>query len=208
MVAIKLVCELTGALDSFMYALKSPDTQRQYPIRLRIFFNFLQVQGDTVEEQAVVFLDKVIIKREWSAEDCLIRFITYNKQRVADGTLAAGTLSNYAMIVKLFYEMNNIIINWKRISRGLPKSRIVASDRAPSIEEIQTLVQYPDRRIKPLVYTMFSSGIRLGAWNYLKWKHIVPIPNGNGVAKIIVYAGEPEEYYSFISAEAYNALKE
>jgi hypothetical protein len=24
---------------------------------------------------------------------------------------------------------------------------------------------------------MISSGIRLGAWDYLKWKHIVPIEN-------------------------------
>jgi hypothetical protein len=58
---------------------------------------------------------------------------------------------------------------------------------------------------------MCSSGIRLGAWDYLKWKHIIPILGLNNeiiAAKIIVYAGEEEEYFSFISLEAYSYLKE
>ena len=41
------------------------------------------------------------------------------------------------------------------------------------LEEIRKIVEYPDRRIKPIVYTMASSGIRLGAWNYLKWNHMI-----------------------------------
>lgn len=56
---------------------------------------------------------------------------------------------------------------------------------------------------------MASSGIRLGAWDYLKWKHIIPLHSKSGkllAARIIVYAGESDEYYGFISPEAYNAL--
>jgi hypothetical protein len=56
--------------------------------------------------------------------------------------------------------------------KGLPKGRRYADDRAPKIEEISMILEYPDRRIKPIVLTMVSSGIRLGAWNYLKWKNI------------------------------------
>ena len=65
-------------------------------------------------------------------------------------------------------------------------------------------------RIKPVVLVMMSSGIRIAAWHYLKWKHIIPIERDGSViaAKIIVYAGEPEQYYSFITGEAYNALKD
>jgi len=39
-------------------------------------------------------------------------------------------------------------------------------------EEIQTIVKYPRRRNKPILYTMESSGIRLGACNLLKWEHV------------------------------------
>ena len=60
-------------------------------------------------------------------------------------------------------EMNDIHVSWKKISRGVPRGRQAANDRAPTREEIQRLLEYPDRRIKPIVYTMISSGIRIGA---------------------------------------------
>jgi len=108
--------------------------------------------------------------------------------------------------------MNDIVLNWKKISRGLPSGRRAANDRAPTLEEIQRLVEYPDRRIKPIIYTMVSSGIRIGAWDYLQWKHISPISNNTTgeiiAAKILVYPGDREEYYTFITPEAYNELKE
>lgn len=46
---------------------------------------------------------------------------------------------------------------------------------------------------------MASSGIRLGAWEYMKWGNIQPIEKEGEVvaAKIIVYAGEEDEYFSF-----------
>jgi integrase len=59
---------------------------------------------------------------------------------------------------------------------------------------------------------MASSRIRIGAWDYLQWKHITPISNNTTgeitAAKILVYAGDREEYYAFITPEAYTALKE
>jgi hypothetical protein len=56
---------------------------------------------------------------------------------------------------------------------------------------------------------MASSGIRLGAWDYLQFKHIKPIEKGGKIiaAKIIVYAGEDDEYFSFITPEAYYELQ-
>ncbi|HEX9830940.1 MAG TPA: hypothetical protein VGA94_04565, partial [Thermodesulfobacteriota bacterium] len=100
-------------------------------------------------------------------------------------------------------------LSWKKISRGLPRGRRHAADRAPTIEEIQKIVEYPDRRIRPIVFTMCSSGIRLGAWDYLKWGNVKPIEKDGQIvaARITVYAGDEEQYFSFISPEAYNELK-
>jgi integrase len=47
--------------------------------------------------------------------------------------------------------------------------------------------------------------------DYLRWKHIKPISNGEGeliASKVLVYPGDYEEYYTFITPEAYNALRE
>jgi hypothetical protein len=70
----------------------------------------------------------------------------------------------------LFYEMSDILIQWKNITTVLPKSRKYADDRAPTIDEIQNICGYLDRRIKAIVYIIASSGIRLDACDYLKLK--------------------------------------
>jgi hypothetical protein len=98
----------------------------------------------------------------------------------------------------------------EKILRGLPKGRRFANDRAPTYDEIQLLVKYPDRRIKLIVYTMTSSGIRLGAWDYLRWGNISPISNDGKVvaAKIIICCEEEDEYFSFITPEPWTSLND
>jgi integrase len=100
-------------------------------------------------------------------------------------------------------------VQWKRLVRGLPKGRRYADDRAPTLEEIRKTMEYPDRMIKAIIYTMASSGIRLGAWDDLKWKHVHPITKNGRVlaAKLIVYGGNAEEYFTFITPEAYYELE-
>jgi integrase len=200
-------------LYSFMYALKSSEARRQYPKRLKMLFDYLKLQG-SLEEQAKQFLDNTMQKGIQWAQDSIMIFLDFHKERVRKKELAAGTLKNYYRAVKLFCDMNGLTINWRRISKGLPRAKNASNDRAPTIEEIRKLVEYPDRRIKPIVYSMASGGFRLGAWDYLQWKHVSPTNSENAkdgeviAAKLIVYADEAEEYYTFITPEAYYALKD
>ena len=62
----------------------------------------------------------------------------------------------------MFCEVTDITVQWKKIARGLPRGKRYADDRAPTLDEICKIIEYPDRRIKPLVYTMASSGVRVG----------------------------------------------
>ena len=108
--------------------------------------------------------------------------------------------------------MNDIIINWKKLGKGIPAERHNADDRIPTMEEIKKLLEHPDRRIKPIVYTMLSAGIRVGSWDHLKWKHIIPMLRNNVLVagKIILRNTKinNREYYSFITPEAYYSLKD
>lgn len=209
-------------LNSFLYALKSSEAKRQYPARLMKFFDYLEIENTNVntkdksafkyklERQSIVFLEKAKIDERWALIS-ISRFIDYLKTRQQNGEITAGTIKNYYRSIKLFCEMNDLNLRWRRITIGLPRSRDSSNDRAPTIEEIRKLVEYPDRRIKVIVSVMMSSGIRLGAWDYLKWKNVIPIHDEKGAvaaAKLIVYAGEPEEYFTFISEESYNYLNE
>lgn len=142
----------------------------------------------------------------------LIKFINSQKKRIENKEISEGTLVNYIKAIKLFYSMNDIIINWKKLGKGIPAERHNADDRIPTMEEIKKLLEHPDRRIRPIVYTMLSAGIRVGSWDYLKWKHIIPIKKNNVVvaAKIVLTNTKinNREYYSFITPEAYHCLKD
>jgi hypothetical protein len=72
-------------------------------------------------------------------------FLDSHKERVRGKELAAGTLKNYYRAAKLFCEMNDLTLNWKRISKGLPRVKNSSNDRAPTVEEIRKLVKYRDR---------------------------------------------------------------
>jgi hypothetical protein len=69
------------------------------------------------------------------------------------------------------------------------------------------------------VLILVSLGIRIGAFETLKWKYITPIQdrkqqqqNSNSniiqAAKILVYPGDREQYNLFLTPEAYTAVKD
>jgi len=198
-------------LSVFLYALKAPESKRQYPKRLKVFLDYLQLEG-SVRKQAIDLLARAIQNPQW-LQSSLMKFIVFQKQRADNGEISYSTIGNYYKATKLFCEMNSNapIVNWKKIARGIPAGRKASNDRAPTVEELKKLSEYPDRRMKPIVYVMCSSGIRLGAWDYFQWKHVTSITNDNGdiiAAKLLIYPGDAEEYYCFITPEAYIALKE
>jgi len=150
----------------FLYALKSPESKRQYPKRFKMFLDFLGF-GGVLEEQVNKFRRNAKGNPEW-IQNSLIQFISYQNDRAKRGEISISTIQNYYRATKLFCEMNDIVLGWKKIARGMGRVRKSANDRAPTFEEIQHLIEYPDRRIKSIVYTMVSSGIRTGAWDYLQ----------------------------------------
>jgi integrase len=198
--------QISDPYSIFLYAMNSPVTRDRYTTRFRRFFSFIGIEGD-VEEQCRVFIEKSVKDPQFPFGN-IVSFLQAQKERVDKKEITGSTVRNYVKAIKLFTEMNDILISWKKITRGLPKGRKWADDRAPTLDEIRQIVEYPDRRIKPIVYTMVSSGIRLGAWDYLRWGHIQPVYRKDEIvaAKVLVYAGEEEQYNTFISPEAYRAL--
>ena len=85
--------------------------------------------------------------------------MSFQHERVRQGQISESTIPNYYKAVKLFSEMNDLVFNWKKITRGMPRVRQVANDRAPTIEEIQRLVEYPDHRIKSMYIPWLLLGL-------------------------------------------------
>jgi hypothetical protein len=170
----------------YIYAMKSPMTRDRYKTRLAKFLAFIGLGGPqfgegektntqfSLEEQAREFAKKGRADFNWAFAN-ILRFVQFQMDRVDRKEITGATVRNYVKSIKLFCEMADMPIAWKKITRGLPKGKRYADDRIPTLEEIRKVVEYPDRRIKAIVYTMSSSGIRIGAWDYLKWEHIRPV---------------------------------
>ena len=159
----------------YLFALKSPLTEEKYQKRIEKFFDFIGLEGKTIEGKRLRFVNKSEIEGNQWVFNNILKFMLYQIDRVNKKEIVGSTVQNYVKSIKLFCEMADINIHWKKITRGLPKGKSFADDRIPTDDEIQRLLEYPDRRIKAIVYTMTSSGIRLGAWDYLKWGDIRPI---------------------------------
>jgi hypothetical protein len=103
------------------------------------------------------------------------QFLTLSKRKSRKEGDRSRHTTRLCQDLKTFCEVTDIVIPWNKITRELSKGRRYTDDRAPTLEEIKKLCGYPDRRIKAIVYTMMSSGIRVGAWYYLKWGNFRPI---------------------------------
>ena len=210
-----MVRQLTekDAYSAFEYALKAPETKRQWPRRLDVFLTFLQLDGHDVKERSNNLYDEVKTEGIDWLQSHIIDFIYFQKQRVLNKEITETTINNYIKPLKTFCDMNNIILNWKYIRKGVPKGRKSALDRIPEVSEVKKLLHASDIRLKPIISVMLSSGIRVGAWDELKWKNVIPIKDEKGgeniiAAKLLVYPGDEEEYYTFITPEAWNYLKQ
>jgi hypothetical protein len=132
----------------YLYAMKSPATKEKYLLRLGKFLDFVDLQG-SLEDKARNFAERGTKDPFWAFNN-ILGFMHSLKERVGRKEITGGTIRNYVKSIKLFCQMGDISISWDKITRGLPRGRRYAEDRAPTLEEIKKLVDYPDRRIKPV----------------------------------------------------------
>ncbi len=75
----------------------------------------------------------------------------FNLDRVNRKEITGATVRNYLKSINLFCDMADIPVSWKKITRGLPRGKSYVDDGIPTIEEIQKLLEYPDRGIISLL---------------------------------------------------------
>lgn len=199
---------LADPLTSFFDGIRSSVTKSKYQARLGDFFRFCDMPGKNLNERARSFA--VRAKDGAWVERVVFDWIRVQKRRAEEKEISESTLPSYVKPIRLFCDMNDITVNWRKVYKTLPRGRTHAQDRAPDLEEVTKLLQYGDRRMKPMVLVMLSSGIRLGAWDGLRVGDLTQVRKEGKIvaARLVIYRGTPEEYVGFVTPEAYDAVVE
>jgi hypothetical protein len=114
--------EETNAYSLFVYAIRSQVTRDYYLRRLRIFFNHINLEPNlTMEERCNHFANKGTNDPSW-AFNCIVKFLQYQKERVGKEDITGATLRNFIKAIKLFCEMSDISIQWKKLLEDYQKS--------------------------------------------------------------------------------------
>src|SRR5688500_18638875 len=112
-------------LGLFLSMLRSPESKRQYPGRLQVFFNFLGLEGD-IENQSKDFVNRFKKDNEDDRflQKKLLSFSRRQKERVDKKEISPSTVPNYFKAIKLFCQANNLSskVEWKLVSKSLPLS--------------------------------------------------------------------------------------
>jgi hypothetical protein len=174
-------------------------TKETYRKKYRQFLKFFKLT-DTE------FANRVIKNPEF-VEESLRQYSEANRDKVS-----GSTIRGFRDSVRFFLKMRDLDkeVNWGRLNYLIPHSRKIGKDRAPSMEEVRKIVDNSDTRLKVVLLVMASSGIRVGAFDYLNWGDVEPFTEGSVTvgAKLTVYRGEREQYETFVTPECYETLME
>ncbi len=177
----------------FYSAIKSDKTKKQYDTFLDEFRKYFIIKN----------YDKLSQIDPKKLQEMIEDYVMYDKSRNKSASYISGKVS----ALKLFFSMNDVILNWVKIRKMLPEKTKPSGDTAYSTEQIQVLLKntaYPE--YKALIHFMSASGVRVGCFEELKIKDLTDM--GNSCKCVKVYADTRHEYFTFIHYEAVQALNE
>ena len=180
----------------FEESLKSNATKVIYRYYLKKYFEFIDGQ------------DPFFGNENRTIEQKIIEFVISLKQLQK----SYFVIHNHIAPVLTFYAINDIVLNVKKIKRYIPPKKRINRDRAYTHEEIHSLLDISDERMRAVILLLASSGMRIGAVPLLKIRNLekVNIAYCHGydqhIYKIIVYENEQEEYCSYCTPECTKAL--
>lgn len=185
------ILEKCRSYQRFVNAINSPYTERSYTNGLKMYMQFHQIAD----------YDSLLQINKDTTFNMIHDFITFQRKK---RELSLSRINVCFSALKLFYSMNNYPdLNWYTLSRfkGKERKRMI-QDRAYTREEIQKLLQYADLRMKVIILTLLSTGVRVGGLACIRLKDMEYIEQYK-LYRIFVYSEEfDHKYYTFCTPEA------
>ena len=204
----------------FLDSIKNEETKRKYKKALHRFLKLIPNKiyqesiGIVPEDQSLEILARLFVelaqKDPSITQNIIAAFIKEEKKLVESGELNTNTLPNHIKPIRTLLDANSVPLHWKTLHKLYPRPKNT-EDRAYTRDELQKMIEAsPDITDKLIIQLFSSGGFRLEAWDYFTWKDVVFFKNRNGSYKgaaLLVYRGDPESYWTFITPEACQTLE-
>jgi len=233
-VSIKDIQESSSPLEQFRSGCRSERTFQLYTVYVKKFVNeFLEdvLKSDGYDGRVNELISKAKSEPEWIKQIVIATIQQLRKRTELDPTdsdyIRPRTIYNTRNAIKKLLDMNEIALVWKKIDSMMPEDIQDNDSRGWTRQEIKKLLNHANAQDSCAVLIASSSGIRLGAFDFL-WGDVKPVYFNDGkflfesydvtesvdkeckvvCAIIKVYRDAKESYYAFITPETYDSVLE
>ena len=170
--------------ERFLGVLNSSETKRTYTKNLKYFLRFCQLDNysDLIEK----------LETESGKHDMISDYLMYLKN---EKKLSSSAVNIAFSTIKRFYSINRVKLDWDYLThyKGKNLGKVV-EDRLYTKEEIDQLLLHADVREKVVIYTLLSTGMRIGGLAGIRLKDMEWIEEYK-LYKFKVYTEEIQERY-------------
>jgi integrase len=179
----------------FIEGLKSPVTKAAYSYAFSKYMKHLKLDNP----------DDLLKNKDNPKfiQDQIIEYMIYLKNPPC--SLRYATRSQYLAAIMTFYELNEVILNKKKIYRYLGEEERPIENRGYTSQEIAEMLEFCDERIRAIILFLASTGVRIRAIIDLKIEDLTNIPEYE-IHQVRVYATAKERYFTFTTPEASKAI--
>jgi len=176
----------------FEQSIKSKHTLKNYSDQLERFLIFTKLKD----------YDSLVSMPKDDLQMLVEEYVVYLKK-----TVSPNSVQTMMTGIKHFLIMNRISLFWELIQKMYPEKVKTSGFRSWDTKQIREMLDATtSKRSKAIIHFLASTGSRIGVFDYdFTMKHLKNLEDG--CKAVLIYAGETDEYWSFLTPEASNALE-
>ena len=145
----------------FRGALHSDKTLQLYKQQLWHFCNFIKMITKNITSRYVEGNINRVIQLQHILQD----YALFIQAKITSEQITTASAHSMIPPVRLFCEMNDIILNWRKINKLLPHDNGNATDEAYTREQIKKMLEHSDLRARiPILYGIKWNEIAQFCW--------------------------------------------
>ena len=150
--------------SDFIDGIRSPATKRAYAISIKRYLNYLKV--NLPDDLLLHVNDPKYIERQ------IIDYI----RSLRNDTIGYATIQFLIAPIFTFYQLDDVVLNRKKVSRYLGEFKRIVKDEPYSSEQIEQMLRTADSRMRMIILIMASTGCRIGALPDITLGSLTKIP--------------------------------